>query len=140
MTDTTATTAGRGAGSGARSAGGPVALLVVLAVVLLAGVAIVAVASDDSPEVVTVEIPAGTAERLDAGEVVEVVDSVVHVETGGSVELVNDDVRLHVLGDLRVDPGETARLAFPTEGRYIVATSLRSDAQTTILVEDPPED
>jgi hypothetical protein len=119
----------------ARSGGKAVLLLAVLAVLLLAGIVAVAVASDDSPPVVTVEVPAGTGSLLDAGEVVEVVPSILRVEAGGSIEVVNADERLHVLGTLRADAGETVRLAFPSEGRYILPTSLRSDAQVTVLVE-----
>jgi len=123
----------------ARRNGRALLLLAVLGVLLLAGIVVVAVASDDSPPVVTVEVPAGTGSLLDAGEVVEVVPSILRVEAGGSVELVNADERLHVLGSLRADAGETVRLAFPSEGRYILPTSLRSDGQVTVLVEVAPD-
>ena len=113
-------------------------LLAVLGVLLLAGIVAVAIASDDSPPVVSIDVPAGTGSLLDSGEVVEVVPSILRVEAGGAVEVVNADERLHVLGSLRADAGETARLAFPSEGRYILATSLRSDGQVTVLVEAAP--
>ena len=123
----------------ARRNGRALLLLAVLGVLLLAGIVAVAIASDDSPPVVTVEVPAGTGALLDDGEVVEVVPSILRVEAGGSVEIVNADERLHVLGSLRADAGETVRLAFPSEGRYILPTSLRSDGQVTVLVEVAPD-
>jgi hypothetical protein len=123
----------------ARHDGRSLLLLALLGVLLLAGIVAVAIASDDSPPVVTVDVPAGTGSLLDAGDVVEVVPSILRVEAGGSVEIVNADERLHVLGSLRADAGETVRLAFPSEGRYILATSLRSDGQVTVLVEVAPE-
>ena len=41
-----------------------------------------------------------------------------------------------MIGTLRAEAGETARQVFDAEGRYVVPTSLRSDGQMTILVED----
>lgn len=120
-----------------RGAGLRWVVLAALAVALAAGIVLVASNSDDGPPIVEVTVPPGTGSRLDAGEVVEVVADVLRVEPGGSIELVNGDERLHVLGSLRADAGETVRLAFATEGRYRLPTSLRSDGQVTVLVEDP---
>jgi hypothetical protein len=121
----------------ARSNGVRWLLLGLLAAALAVAIAVVAASSDDSPPVVEVDVPAGTGAQLDAGEVVEVVPAILRLEPGGAIEIANGDERLHVLGSLRVDAGETGRLAFAGEGRYLLPTSLRSDGQVTVLVEDP---
>jgi hypothetical protein len=113
-------------------------LIALVAVALAVGIAVVASTSDDSPPVVDVTVPAGTGSQLAAGEVVEVVPDILRVEPGGAIEIENLDSRLHVLGSLRVDAGDTGRLAFTSEGRYVLPTSLRSDGRVTVLVEAPP--
>jgi hypothetical protein len=113
-------------------------LIALVAVALAVGIAVVASTSDDSPPVVDVTVPAGTGSQLAAGDVVEVVPEILRVEPGGAIELENLDSRLHVLGSLRVDAGDSGRLAFSTEGRYVLPTSLRSDGRVTVLVEAPP--
>lgn len=112
------------------------AAVIVAAVVLAAFIALVAARGGDEAEAVVVEVPSGTGERLDAGEIVEVLEPVVHLETGQALEIDNDDRRLHVIGSLSVEAGGTARQVFDSEGRYVVGTSLRSDGLVTILVED----
>jgi len=106
-----------------------------VAVALLALIAAVAISSGDV-DAAEVVVPPGTAEQLDEGEIVEVAPRVLHLEPGQTLELQNDDARLHVIGTLRAEAGETARQVFDAEGRYVVPTSLRSDGQMTILVED----
>jgi hypothetical protein len=106
-----------------------------VAVALVALIVTVAISSGevDAAEVV---VPPGTAEQLDEGGIVEVAPRVLHLEPGQTLELQNDDARLHVIGTLRAEAGETARQVYDAEGRYVVPTSLRSDGQMTILVED----
>jgi hypothetical protein len=113
--------------------------VVVVALALIAGIALVA-ANSGGPGTVDIVVPAGTADQLDTGEVVEVVPPVVHLEPGEALELDNRDSRLHVVGALRAEPGETTRQEFPSEGRYVVRTSLRSDGILTVLVVDPDVD
>jgi len=106
-----------------------------VAVALVALIAVVAISSGDV-DAAEVVVPPGTAEQLDEGDIVEVAPRVLHLEPGQTLELQNDDARLHVIGTLRAEAGETARQVFDAEGRYVVPTSLRSDGQMTILVED----
>lgn len=141
-TDTTDTTEERpDAAPAERGSGGALklVLLALLAVALVVGIAVVATVSQ-GPDDIDVEVPAGTGARLDAGEVVEVIPPVLRVEPGATIEVDNQDSRLHVLGNLTVDADDTEGLAFPNEGRYILPTSLRSDGQVTVLVEDPNAD
>lgn len=125
----------------APKAGGGIKLLLLglLAVALVVGIAVVAAVSQ-GPDDIEIEVPAGTGAQLDAGEIVEVVPTILRVEPGATIEVDNQDSRLHVLGNLTVDAGDTEGLAFPNEGRYILPTSLRSDGQVTVLVEDPNAD
>lgn len=114
-------------------------VLGVLSVGFVAAIVAVSLASA-GPDAVRVVVPEGTAQRLDGGGVVEEVERVVHLEPGQALELVNDDSRLHVIGTLRAEQGDTTRQVFTTEGRYVVTTSLRSDGLVTILVEDPDQE
>jgi hypothetical protein len=114
----------------------PVAWVVAaVAMILAAFVAVVAATSGDAVDAVVVEVPAGTSERLNAGEVVEVIGPLLHLEPGQALQVDNDDDRLHVVGTLQVAAGESVRQVFDAEGRYVVSTSLRSDGLVTILVD-----
>jgi hypothetical protein len=113
--------------------------LAVVAVALAAGIAAVA-ASSGGPDTVEYVVPDGTAQELDAGDVVEVLPTLVHLEAGQALQLDNRDTRLHVVGPLRAEAGETTRQIYDQEGRYVLSTSLRSDGLVTILVEDPDSD
>ena len=108
--------------------------LVLAVAVALAGVIAGVAASSGGTDVHEVVVPAGTGSALEAGDDADVVGRTIRLEPGDALEVTNDDSRLHVVGALRVDPGETARQVFGTEGRYVVATSLRRDALLTILV------
>jgi hypothetical protein len=111
-------------------------VVAVVAVALVVGIAMIA-ATGGGPSAVELVAPARTADRLDAGESVEAIPTVVHLEPGQALELDNRDSRLHVIGTLRAAAGDRARQVFDSEGRYVVRTSLRSDGLVTILVEDP---
>ncbi|CAN5565697.1 hypothetical protein BH23ACT3_BH23ACT3_19270 [soil metagenome] len=61
-------------------------------------------------------IPAGTGERLDAGERVEVIPAELDVRVGEVLRIVNDDDRGHVIGAFYVGAGETLSQQFSTPG------------------------
>jgi len=137
-----AETAGAGRGAGAAQTptprpGGVLGwvVVVVAGAALAAGIAAVA-ATGGGPSAVEVEVPAGTSARLDAGEVVEVVEPVVLLEPGQALQIDNRDERLHVVGTLRAEAGDTTRQVFDSEGRYVMETSLRSDGLVTVIVDE----
>lgn len=57
-------------------------------------------------------IPLGTAERIDAGEDVEIVPSELIIQVGDAVRIVNNDVEDHVVGVFFVAAGETVTQRF----------------------------
>lgn len=61
-------------------------------------------------------IPAGTGERLDAGERIEIIPAELVVNVGEVLRIVNDDDRGHVIGAFYVGPGETLSQQFSTPG------------------------
>jgi hypothetical protein len=115
-----------------------VALVVVLLTAALGGAIALVVANDDggTPDPLTITAAPGTGEEVAGSEDFGVVGSIVRLEPGQEIVLVNNDEKLHSLGPLSAAPGETVRQTFATEGRYITYTSLRSDGRFTILVEN----
>lgn len=57
-------------------------------------------------------IPAGTGDRIDAGEQIEIVPAELVVEVGDAVRIVNSDDRDHVVGVFFVAAGETLTQRF----------------------------
>jgi hypothetical protein len=108
---------------------GAAVVVTLIAALLLALVITIVAVRDDGPQDVVVTIPAGT----DSGT--DVIDEIVRVERNAELVVRNKDSRLHVLGPITVEAGETARQTFPTEGRFAGSTSLRTDGRVTILVQ-----
>ncbi len=97
----------------------------IVPVALVGGYLVSARSNDDSPpgvEVVAVDdeiefehdftIPLGTAERIDAGEEVEIVPAELTVQVGDAVRIVNNDVDDHFVGVFFVGAGETLTQRF----------------------------
>ncbi|TVR27144.1 MAG: hypothetical protein EA389_03930 [Ilumatobacter sp.] len=61
-------------------------------------------------------IPAGTGERLDQGERVEIIPAELEVSVGEVLRIVNEDDRGHVIGAFYVGAGETLSQQFSTPG------------------------
>jgi hypothetical protein len=108
-------------------------LIAIVAALLTAVIVWVAVEGGESGADRVITIPAQTGERIAQGDDVDVVDDVVRLEPGQELVVVNNDARLHSIGTITIEPGQTARQTF-TEGRYPGTTSVRSDGRITILV------
>jgi plastocyanin len=61
-------------------------------------------------------IDAGTQQRIDAGEEVEIVPAELVVHVGESIRIVNDDVVDHTVGAFYVAAGETLTQEFRSPG------------------------
>lgn len=79
-------------------------------------------------------IPAGTAERIRAGEDVELIPAELDLDVGDSITLVNDDDVQHVTGFLTVRPGETLSYRFTSAATYSGRCTLHPDGGVTIRV------
>jgi hypothetical protein len=111
-----------------------VVIVAIVAALLTALIVWVSVEGGENVDDRVVTIPAGTGERIAQGQAVDVIDAVVRLEPGQELVVVNDDARLHSIGPITVEPGQTGRQAFTAEGRYPSTTSVRADGRITILV------
>ena len=80
-------------------------------------------------------IPAGTAERFEAGERIEIVPSELTVRVGESIRILNDDAAGHVVGVFYVGAGETMTQRFTAAGELSGTCSVHSDGEFTLRVE-----
>lgn len=114
---------------------GPLWLLALGGLVIIATAAFIVYRQDNSGTDHRYEIPSGTAARLDAGETVAIVPDELYFAPGDKLTLVNDDDRRHELGVLSVDPGETVSYSFPNKGVFNGACTLHNTGKVTIYVE-----
>ncbi|MFO7778780.1 MAG: hypothetical protein R6V28_10530 [Nitriliruptoraceae bacterium] len=109
---------------------------VLLGLVLLASAAVllVTIQSQRSSEVVRVEVAAGTAERITAGESIELLPPTLEVSVGDRLEIVNDDQVVHQVGPYTVAPGQTLRQSFTSPGTLEGACTLHPSGAIRIVV------
>jgi plastocyanin len=81
-------------------------------------------------------IPAGTGERLDAGEEVEIMPSVLEATVGETIRIVNDDDRGHVVGVFFVGAGETLTQTFTSAGEFSGRCTVHTDGEFTLRVTE----
>ena len=79
-------------------------------------------------------IPAGTGERVDRGEAVDVMPSRLEIDVGDTVEIVNDDDRGHNVGLFFVGEGETVSQTFPSAAEFSDVCSVSATGEFTIVV------
>lgn len=80
-------------------------------------------------------IPPGTADRIDAGETVEIVPLELVVRVGEAIRIVNDDDEGHVVGVFFVGAGETMTQRFTAPGELSGDCSVHSGGEFTLRVE-----
>ncbi len=110
-----------------------VAVLALL-LVAAAGLTALAVRSVLAPEELRVEVPVGTAERLAAGDAVELLPRTLEVQVGDRLEIVNHDTVTHEVGPYVVAPGQTLRQTFTTAGVLEGACTLHPSGAIRIIV------
>jgi hypothetical protein len=132
-----------------------VVVLAILVPVVLAGAYWIGASSgdDDAPAGIDVTsaddatefqhdyvIPLGTAERIEAGEQIEIVPAELVVEVGDALRIVNDDSSDHIVGVFFVAAGETLTQRFNSEAVLEGECSVHpSGAFTLRVVEDLDE-
>ena len=79
-------------------------------------------------------IPAGTADLIEAGELVEIVPPELTVRVGEAIRIVNDDDEGHVVGVFYVGAGETMTQRFTAPGELSGSCSVHSDGEFTLRV------
>lgn len=79
-------------------------------------------------------IPAGTGDRIAAGEAVQLIPATLTFDHGDSLTVTNDDDRVHQIGVFGVRPGETVTYRFPNPGTFQGACSVHTGGSLTITI------
>ncbi len=79
-------------------------------------------------------IPNGTAERIDAGDPVQIVPARLDINIGDSIEIVNQDDQGHNVGPFYVGEGETVSQTFKSAAEYVDSCSIHPSGEFTIVV------
>jgi len=105
----------------------------VLLAVAVALLAYVLSTATDTQQVV-VDVAPGTADRLAAGDVVELLPRTLEVSVGDSLEVRNRDDVIHEVGPYTVAPGQTLRQTFTSPGTIEGLCTLHDSGAITIVV------
>ena len=123
--------------------------LAVLAPIVAVGAFLIATLAggDDTPDRPTISaaddgvvadhefvIPAGTGDRIDAGELVEIVPAELVVSVGDVLRIINEDDRGHAVGAFFVARGETLTQTFQSPGELSGDCSIHPSGSFTLTV------
>jgi plastocyanin len=106
-----------------------VALIAVPAIALIAFAASSALRS----ETIVVDVPPGTAQRLAAGETVELLPRTLEVSVGDRLEVHNRDDVAHQVGPYDVAAGQSLTQTFTAPGTLEGLCTLHESGQVTIV-------
>ncbi|MEZ5144144.1 MAG: hypothetical protein R2726_16730 [Acidimicrobiales bacterium] len=102
--------------------------------VLVVAVAVGGVWFASRPQEYRVDVPAGTGERIAAGEQVELIPRDLQLSVGDTMIIENQDQRNHTVGPFAVRAGETLRYTFSNPGIFKGACSIHPSGDVTITV------
>ena len=91
-------------------------------------------AAGDEPADLKYVIPAGTGERLDAGERVELLPRQIDARVGELIRIENEDDRGHLLGPFFVGAGEVLSQRFSSPGTYEGQCSVHPSGELRVVV------
>lgn len=80
------------------------------------------------------KVPFGTGNRLDAGEVIDVMPQTLNVKVGESIRIINDDVRDYMIGPFFVTAGQTLAMRFTQPGKLTGVCLVNPGGEFTINV------
>jgi hypothetical protein len=106
-----------------------------MAVAILAMFAATACGSDRQPQTVEIVVPAGTQQRLDAGERVEVMPAVLEMRVGDTLLIRNEDSVDQAVGPYFVAAHDELRFTYGSPGRYEGYCPLSEGERYEIVVE-----
>lgn len=81
------------------------------------------------------EIPLGTGERFDNGEIIEIIPATLEVNVGEVLRIVNDDDRDHLIGPFFVGAGETLVQRFSAPGEFEGLCTVHPSGQFVLKVK-----
>ena len=109
-------------------------------IILLAVAAVACGGSDGSsgakPKVVEIIVPAGTQDKLDRGEIVDVMPALLEFRVGDTLRVRNDDSHVQYAGPYRVLPGEQFELVYGAPGRYGGLCDLSGNSRYEIIITE----
>ncbi len=79
-------------------------------------------------------IPEGAGEAIDAGEPLAILPAELDVAVGEILEIVNDDVRGHLVGPFYVGAGETLRRQFTSPGVFTGGCTVHPSGEIVVTV------
>jgi len=106
-----------------------------LVAALVLAVAVFAGGNDRDPVTYRYVIPAGTGDRIAAGEQVEIVPARLVVHVGDRLLLRNKDDVQHHMGPLLVDPNGLLSMSFSDQGTIEGVCTLNEAGQAKIIVK-----
>ncbi len=80
-------------------------------------------------------IPAGSADRIEQGEQLDILPRELVAQLNETVIIVNEDDEAHLLGPWFVGAGETLRQRFTTAGVFEDKCTVHPSGQFTVVVE-----
>lgn len=81
-------------------------------------------------------VPFGTGNRLDSGEVIEVMPQTLDVKVGESIRITNDDIRDYMIGPFFVTAGQTLAMRFTHTGELSGICLVNPEGQFIIRVTE----
>lgn len=79
-------------------------------------------------------VPFGTGNRMDSGEVVEIMPSDLQVTVGESIRIDNDDIRDYMIGPFFVMAGQTLAMRFTQPGTIEGVCEINPEGKFVITV------
>jgi hypothetical protein len=108
-----------------------------IAIVALAGLAVASCGADDTnrnPQTVEIVVPAGTQDRLDRGEPVDVMPAKLTFRVGDTLLIRNDDRVDQYVGPYLVRAGQQFELTYGAPGHYQGLCTLSGSAGYEIVI------
>lgn len=93
-----------------------------------------AAASEDAIADFSYTIPLGAGKAQDDGAALAILPAVLEATVGQTIEIVNDDIRGHLIGPWFVGAGETLRQRFASQGEFIGDCSVHPSGQIKVLI------
>ena len=92
---------------------------------------------DSGPEQPTYSyvIPAGSQDRIESGEKLEILPAVLEVELNDTIQIVNEDDSPHFLGPWFLGPREVLRQRFATVGVFEGECSVHPSGEFKVIVD-----
>ena len=79
-------------------------------------------------------IPAGSGAAFDAGTPLEILPQLFEANVGETIEIVNEDDRLHSVGPWIVGAGETLRQTFVSSGEFFGLCTVHPSGEIRVVI------